>query len=77
MSYEVLEDFKDLKDKNKIYRKGDTYPKPVNKKISEARLEELSSANNKLGAPLIKKLNEKPEGFEGKSEVNETSEEQE
>ncbi|MBM0064783.1 hypothetical protein [Alkalicoccobacillus gibsonii] len=56
--YIVLEDFTDLKDKKKVYRKGDRYPKPANKKISESRIEQLSTFKNKLGSPLIKLVEE-------------------
>ena len=56
--YIVLNDFTDLKDKKKVYRKGDRYPKPANKKISENRINQLSSDKNKLGAPLIKLVEE-------------------
>ncbi len=54
MSYIVLEDFADLKDKNKVYRKGEQFPRPANKNVSKKRFEELSSAKNRMGAPLIK-----------------------
>ena len=33
--YIVVQDFKDLEDKNKVYSKGDVYPNPANKKIEE------------------------------------------
>lgn len=52
-TYTVLHDFKDLQDKNKIYRTGETYPTPANKKVSDERLKELQSKNNKLGIQLI------------------------
>ncbi|PKR82563.1 hypothetical protein [Heyndrickxia camelliae] len=54
--YEVIHDFKDLQDKDKIYRVGDTYPQPINKKVEEKRLEELLSSSNKLGKPVIKEI---------------------
>ncbi|AJI23884.1 hypothetical protein H8R29_11365 [Priestia megaterium] len=54
--FEVIEDFKDLQDKNKIYRKGDWYPKPANKNINDERLEELLTNKNKQGRPVIKEL---------------------
>lgn len=53
-SYIVIHDFKDLSDKNKIYRAGDTYPTPANKKVTEKRINELKSKNNRLGVQLIK-----------------------
>lgn len=53
-TYMVLHDFKDLQDKNKIYIKGDTYPKPSGTIVSDARIKELSSTKNKIGKRLIK-----------------------
>ncbi|MBT2615331.1 MULTISPECIES: hypothetical protein [unclassified Bacillus (in: firmicutes)] len=54
--YQAVEDFKDLQDKDKIYRKGDAFPKPGNKKVEEERLEELLSSENKMGKPVIKEI---------------------
>lgn len=48
--YVVLHDFKDLKDGNKVYRKGDSFNikgKPKN------RIKELSSRNNNADVRLI------------------------
>lgn len=59
--YEVIRDFTDLQDKNKVYRKGDVYPNPVNKKVSKKRIDELSTDENKIGAPLIKEIKETKE----------------
>ncbi len=56
--YVVVQDFKDLRDKNKIYNKGDRYPKPANKTISDERLEELLTDKNKQGRPVIEELKE-------------------
>ena len=56
--YVVIEDFKDLQDKNKVYTKGDTYPNPANKKVSKERLEELASTKNKQNRPVIKEVKE-------------------
>ncbi|GKV64680.1 MULTISPECIES: hypothetical protein [unclassified Sporosarcina] len=56
--YEVLHDFKDLEDKGKIYRKGNSFPQPANKKIKKDRIEELSSTKNKLGKKLIEETRE-------------------
>jgi hypothetical protein len=53
VKYEVIEDFKDLQDKNKVYFKGDTYPKPANKNIPDERIEELLSHDNKRKRPVI------------------------
>jgi len=54
--YEVIEDFKDLQDKNKVYFQGDPYPKPANKKIPEERIAELLSNQNKRGRAVIKEV---------------------
>ncbi|ENH96725.1 hypothetical protein J416_09514 [Gracilibacillus halophilus YIM-C55.5] len=51
--YEVIEGFHDLED-NKDYFEGDRFPKPANKKVSQERLDELSSSDNKAGRPLMK-----------------------
>lgn len=55
--YEVIESFRDLEE-DKEYFKGDRFPKPANKKVSQERLDELSSSHNKAGRPLIKKVEE-------------------
>ncbi|MGW7977587.1 hypothetical protein BU116_01260 [Staphylococcus xylosus] len=54
--YEVLHKFIDLEDKNKVYNVGDTYPKPVNKKVSHDRLLDLTTSDNKRGKVLIKEI---------------------
>ncbi len=50
----VVHDFKDLKDNNHIYIKGDPYPRASNQKVSAARIKELSSTKNKMKKVLIK-----------------------
>ncbi|CDQ17942.1 hypothetical protein [Halobacillus karajensis] len=55
--YEVIESFRDLEE-DKEYFKGDRFPKPANKRVSEERLKELSSESNKAKRPLIKKVEE-------------------
>ncbi|GKV67300.1 MULTISPECIES: hypothetical protein [unclassified Sporosarcina] len=59
--FTVLRDFTDLKDKNKVYRKGDIYPSPANKKVDEKRIKELSSTKNKLGKKVIEEIKEEQE----------------
>lgn len=59
--FEVIRDFKDLQDKNKIYRAGDSYPTPANKKITEKRLEQLKTKNNKNGIQYIREVAETEE----------------
>ena len=50
--YKVIKFFVDLQDNNQPYNIGDTYPrKGLN--VSEERLAELASDNNKQGVPLI------------------------
>jgi hypothetical protein len=61
MKYEVIYNFIDSQDKRKKYKVGDTYPNPINKKISEERLASLLSADNKLRQPVIRKIVEKEE----------------
>ncbi len=56
--YEVLQKFVDLQDKKKVYNVGDSFPKPANKKVTEERINELSSENNKRGKALIKEIEE-------------------
>ncbi len=53
--YIVIEDFNDLEDNKYKYKKDDLYP---NKKveINNERIEALSSENNLLKKPLIKKI---------------------
>ena len=53
----VYSRFKDLKDNNHIYRKGDVYPREGLEPTKE-RIKELSSKKNKIGEVLIKKVNE-------------------
>lgn len=59
MSYKVIHYFTDLQDFNHPYKVGDTFPR-VGMKVSEARLKELSSSNNKQKKALIKLVEETP-----------------
>lgn len=56
VKYEAIEDFRDLQDDGKVYFAGDRYPNPANKKISEERLNELLSKDNKRNKPVIKEI---------------------
>lgn len=52
--YIVIHEFKDREDKNK-YKVGDEYP--INtKEVSEERIVKLSTSDNAIGVPLIKKI---------------------
>ena len=52
MSYKVIHYFTDLQDFNHPYKVGDSFPR-LGLKVSEDRLKELASKNNKQGKPLI------------------------
>ena len=52
--YLVVHDFKDLKDGNTIYIKGDIYPRRADAVVEEDRIKELSSTKNNIGKVLIK-----------------------
>ena len=55
--YKVIKSFVDHRDKNHLYKVGDTFPK-VGSVASENRIAELSSDKNKIGVPLIEKVEE-------------------
>ena len=57
--YKVVNKFYDLKDNNHFYYVGDTFPRN-GKKVSDKRIAELSSNENKMGIPLIEEIPEKP-----------------
>lgn len=52
--YEVIYDFKDLKDNGYVYIVGDIYPREENDNVTEGRIKELMSTENKIGKQLIK-----------------------
>ena len=57
MKYKVIKYFVDLLDGNRPYNVGDSFPhKDVGYEVSEERLAELSSGDNKQGVPLIKQV---------------------
>lgn len=55
MEYIVIEQFADLLDNGYAYRPGDTFPRD-GKDVSQERIAELSSNNNKLHRALIAKV---------------------
>ena len=71
MEYRVIEAFVDLLDDNHLYQVGDTFPRPGND-VTLSRINELASADNKLGTPLIK-LVDKATKVEKKDEKKEVS----
>lgn len=56
--YKVIVEFADLKDNNHVYRVGDKFPR-TGYKVSKERQEELATSANKIGKPLIEKVEEK------------------
>ena len=54
VSYEVVAEFKDLEDGGKVYKPGNTYPNPPNKKVSDERIKQLSTNANTHGKKFIK-----------------------
>lgn len=67
--------WKDLKDNDYIYKKGDSYPRE-GLKPNKKRIEELLSTKNKLGEALIAKVEEEVVGNSDNMETEEiTSEE--
>ena len=52
--YRVIHTFRDLQDEEYVYKVGDKYPRKG--RTSKARLEELSTADNKIGVPLIEEV---------------------
>lgn len=48
----VIKPFRDMQDNNFVYKAGDQFPRD-GAEVSEDRLKELSSSDNKIGRPLI------------------------
>ena len=57
--YRVIKAFRDLKDNNRLYSVGDTFPHNGVEACAE-RVAELSSDKNLQGVPLIEEVAEKP-----------------
>lgn len=57
--YRVIKPFRDLKDNNRLYSVGDTFPHN-GVEVDSERIAELSSDKNLLGVPLIEEVAEKP-----------------
>lgn len=55
--YKVIVPFRDLQDNNHIYYQGDTFPRE-GVDVSDERIEELASKNNKRNEVLIKEVEE-------------------
>ena len=59
MSYKVIHRFTDLQDNNYPYGVGDTFPRQ-GFKVSEERIKELASDNNKRRMKLIELVDDEP-----------------
>lgn len=55
MMYKTIVYFEDLNDNSYPYNVGDSFPRE-GFEVSEERLNELSSSNNRRGMPLIEKV---------------------
>lgn len=65
----VIIAFADLQDDGHIYNVGDEYPR-AGVTVSEERLEELSSTNNRIGAALIVEEGTEEDAPEAKKGIN-------
>jgi hypothetical protein len=60
MRFRVIEAFVDLQDNNHLYQAGDNYPRS-GADVSLTRINELASAQNNMGMPLIEEVKEEKE----------------
>ena len=65
--YRVIKSFRDLKDNNRLYSVGDTFPHD-GVEVGSERIAELESDKNRLGVPLIEEIAEKPKRTRKKKE---------
>lgn len=65
--YKVVNDFRDAKNDNHLYRVGDDYP-VAGYKPTKARIEELAKGKNRLGKVFIEEV---PDSGKGKNESEE------
>ena len=65
--YRVINPFRDLKDNNRFYSVGDTFPHN-GVEVDAERIAELASDKNRLGVPLIEEVAEKPKRMRKKKE---------
>ena len=59
MAYKVIEYFEDLQDNGRPYNVGDVFPVDGNT-VTDERLAELASTQNRRRIPLIEEIAEKP-----------------
>ena len=65
--YRVINPFRDLKDNNRLYSVGDTFPHN-GVEVDAERIAELASDKNRLCVPLIEEIAEKPKRTRKKKE---------
>lgn len=70
MGYRVIKMFIDLKDNNRQYNVGDSFPR-VGLNVSEKRLEELTTSNNRRGEALIEAVEDAEEADAAKEVMEE------
>lgn len=70
MKYEVIRDFVDIQDDNHLYRTRDSFPR-AGVEVSEERIAELASAENRCGAALIMSTGVNEEVVDNSEEVPE------
>ena len=59
MPYKVIEYFEDLQDNGRPYNVGDVFPVDGNT-VTDERIAELASTQNRRRIPLIEEIKEKP-----------------
>lgn len=64
--YKVVNDFRDAKNDNHLYRVGDDYP-VAGYKPTKARIEELAKGKNRLGKVFIEEVLE--DTYKGKGQT--------
>jgi hypothetical protein len=57
MAYKVIKYFRDMQDNNFEYKVNDVYPRK-GLSVLPSRINELASANNRQGSPLIEEVEE-------------------
>ena len=69
MAYKVIEYFEDLQDNGRPYNVGDVFPVDGNT-VTDERLAELASTQNRRRVPLIEEVAEKPKRVRKKETTN-------
>lgn len=60
MTYKVINDFRDKQDKNRLYKKGDSYPKG-RYKPTKKRINELLKKHSKFNCAFIEEVKDESE----------------